>query len=113
VISRAGPKPLTLEYAQAARKDLDDIAAYYVAHEAWVAALDVPERIVEAAKLLREAPKAWPLGVSGHRERILSDLPFRIVYELLPDEEYPRTVRVLAFKHTAQLWPPSKPGDPR
>jgi len=58
-------------------------------------------------------PKAWPLGVSGHRERILSDLPFRIVYELLPDEEYPRTVRVLAFKHTAQLWPPSKPGDPR
>ena len=109
MISRAEPKPLKLEYAKAAREDLDDIATYYVAHEAWVAALDVPSRIIEAAKLLREAPKAWPIGVSGYRERILSDLPFRIVYELLPDEEYPRTVRVLAIKHTAQQWPLREP----
>ena len=93
-------KRLPLEYAQAADDDLDGIADYYETQEAWQAALGVPDRIRTAAKLIGDAPLGWPIGVSGWRERILSDLPFRIVYDVTPTH-----VRVLRIKHTLQRWP--------
>ncbi len=43
---------LALEYALAADQDLDAIADYYEDQDAWQVALDVPERIREAAKLI-------------------------------------------------------------
>ena len=76
------------------------IADYYESQEAWQAALDVPDRIRTAAKLIGDAPLGWPIGISGWHERILSDLPFRIVYDVTSTH-----VRVLRIKHTLQQWP--------
>ena len=91
---------LALEYALAADQDLDAIADYYEDQDAWQAALDVPDRIREAAKLICHAPRAWSIGVSGVHERVLSDLPFRIAYQVTRTH-----VRVLRIKHTLQMWP--------
>ena len=91
---------LALEYALAADQDLDAIADYYEDQDAWQAALDVPDRIREAAKLICHAPRAWPIGVSGVHERVLSDLPFRIAYEVTRTH-----VRVLRIKHILQMRP--------
>jgi plasmid stabilization system protein ParE len=87
-------------YADDALDDLDRIADYYMDAEAYQAAIDVPERIRESCKLLGHTPQGWQVGVSGKRERVLQDLPFRIVY----DENGAR-VLVLRVKHTRQQWP--------
>lgn len=96
----ASDRLLAFEYALAADQDLDAIADYYEAQDAWQAALDVPERIREAANPICHAPSACPIGVSGVHERVLGDLPFRIAYEVTRTH-----VRVLRIKHTLQRWP--------
>ncbi len=92
--------PLPLGYMQAADDDLDGIADYYEAREAWQSALDVPDRIRTAAKLIGDAPLGWPIGVSGWHESFLSDLPFRIDCDVTPTH-----VRVLRITHTLPQWP--------
>jgi plasmid stabilization system protein ParE len=97
---KAAGGTLALEYAEAADEDLDGIADYYELQGAWQAALDVPERIQQAARLICHAPHGWAIGASGVHERVLSDLPFRIVYLVTATH-----VRVLRIKHTLQQWP--------
>ncbi|MDE2247684.1 MAG: type II toxin-antitoxin system RelE/ParE family toxin [Xanthomonadaceae bacterium] len=80
--------------------DLDGIAEHYAAQEAWEAAIDVPDRIRAAAPLIGHQPEGWSVGLSGHRERVLSDLPFRIAYDVTVTE-----VIILRIKHTKQQWP--------
>ena len=100
-MSRGSSGPvLALEYALAADQDIDAIAGYYEDQDAWQAALDVPDRIREAATLICPTPRVWPIGISGVHERVLSDLPFRIAYEITRTH-----VRVLRIKHTLQMWP--------
>lgn len=92
--------PLPATYTDDALDDLDAIADHYANLEAWDAAMQVPDRIRREVPLIGYQPKAWSVGLSGHRERILSDLPFRIVYDIGAC-----SVTILRIKHTRQQWP--------
>lgn len=93
-------RPLSVSYTDDALDDLDGIADHYAEQEAWDAALDVPDRIRAEIPLIGHQPKGWPVGLSGHHERILADLPFRIAYDIEADR-----VTILRIKHTKQQWP--------
>ena len=96
----AARRPHGVVYTDDALDDLDGIAEHYAEQEAWDAALNVPNQIRAAAPLIGHQPKAWPVGLSGHRGRVLSDLPFRIVYDVDGAQ-----VIILRIKHTKQKWP--------
>lgn len=93
-------RPLPAAYTDDALDDLDNIAEYYAQQQAWDAAIQVPDRIPQEVPLIGHQPKAWSVGVSGHRERILGDLPFRIVYDIGAGN-----VTILRIKNTRQQWP--------
>jgi len=90
----------SVTYTDDALDDLDGIAEHYAMREAWDAAIDVPDRIRAAVPLIGHQPEGWPIGLSGHRERVLSDLPFRIAYDVTATQ-----VIILRIKHTKQQWP--------
>lgn len=93
-------RPLPVAYTDDALDDLDAIADHYADEGAWDAAIDVPDRIRVQVPLIGHQPKGWPIGDSGHRERVLTDLPFRIAYDVEDDR-----ISVLRIKHTRQMWP--------
>lgn len=93
-------RPLPVWYADDALDDLDGIADYLATAGEWQAAMDIPDRIRAVIPLLGHQPRAWPVGASGYRERVLAELPFRIVYLVEPQR-----VVVLRIKHTRQQWP--------
>jgi plasmid stabilization system protein ParE len=80
--------------------DIDGIAEHYAQEQAWRAALDVPDRNYAAARKIGDWSKACAPGLSGEREKIMTDLPYRIVYT-----EDGQTVMILRIKHTSQQWP--------
>lgn len=93
-------QPYGVVYTDDALDDLDGIADHYAAQQAWQVAIDVPDRIRAAVPLIAHQPEGWPIGLSGHRERVLSDLPFRIAYDVTAIQ-----VIILRIKHTKQQWP--------
>ena len=96
----ASRRPHGVVYTDDALDDLDGIAEHYAIRKAWDAAIDVPDRIRAAVPLIGHQPEGWPIGLSGRRERVLSDLPFRIAYDVTATQ-----VIILRIKHTKQQWP--------
>lgn len=96
----AARPPYPWHYADDALDDLDNIADWYVEQEAWDAALEVSDRIRARVPSIADTPKAWHVGVSGHRERNFTDTPFRVMYDFEDDH-----VTILRIKHTKQQWP--------
>jgi plasmid stabilization system protein ParE len=93
-------RALFWHYTDDALDDLDAVADYYASLEAWEAALDVPDRIRAQVPMISANPRAWPVGVSGYRECFLTDLPFRVVFDISAN-----AVIILRIKHTRQMWP--------
>lgn len=94
------PSPYPLHYTDDALDDLDAIADWYAEQQAWDAAFDVPDRIRDEIPLIAHQPKGWAIGLSGHPERVLQDLPYRVIYDFDGAQ-----VHILRIKHFTQKWP--------
>ncbi|HEX7800804.1 MAG TPA: type II toxin-antitoxin system RelE/ParE family toxin [Asticcacaulis sp.] len=65
------------------------------------AAVAVDNAIREQIEHLTQYPQSGRAGrVSGTRERVVTGLPYLVVYRLLDDG-----IRILRIVHTSQLWP--------
>jgi len=63
------------------------------------AALRVCDRIEESTAKLSEFPYMGRMGrVSGTREKVVSGLPYIVVYEIVTDE-----IGIMTVRHTRQL----------
>lgn len=88
---------MNLRVTTRANRDLVDIAEYIRAENP-VAALRVLERIQRAFSLLESAPYIGrPSERSGLREFPVRDLPFLVIYRIVPD-----AVEVLTIFHTSR-----------
>jgi len=95
---------MRLRYSAHARRHIVAIGGY-IAEDSPAAAQRVVERIREAARLLASFPGIGRVGrATGTREWVLSDVPYRIVYEVHGDE-----LIVVSVLHTAR----SRDGDKR
>jgi toxin ParE1/3/4 len=88
---------MRLRYSGDARDQILEIGEF-IAQDSPTAAKRVVARIRDAARLVASFPGIGRTGRStGTREWILSDLPYRIVYEVHGDE-----VMILSVFHTAR-----------
>ena len=76
----------------------------FIANDNPPAAHRVRARIKEASAGLGEMAIGRPGRVAGTYEKVLSDLPFILVYALLP-EKSGESVTILRIIHTSQDWP--------
>lgn len=91
-----------LHFSEQALHDIDAISAWYESQEAWQAAIDVPKKILDAAEDLVMHPEICAVGLSGNREKVISTIPYRVVYEF---EANSRRVIIYAVVHTRRQWP--------
>jgi toxin ParE1/3/4 len=88
---------MRLRYSSEARRQIQAIGDY-IAQDNPKAARRVVGRIEAAARLLSKFPRIGRIGrVSGTREWVLSDLPYRVVYEIKGGE-----IMILNVFHTSQ-----------
>ena len=89
-----------------AESALDDFKRQvaFIANDNPQAAHRVRTRIKEAAADLGGMAIGRPGRVVGTYERVLSDLPFILVYVLVPDKSG-ENVTILRVIHTSQDWP--------
>lgn len=96
-------KRVDLSLSEEALQDIEAIAAWYESQSAWQAAKDVLEKIMDAIQALAMYPEAGPIGTSGSRERVISSVPYRVVYVFDATLAH---VTVYAVVHTRRQWPP-------
>lgn len=88
-----------VHWTKPALQDLDDIAAY-IAIDNPRAAGNTVRRIVEAASGLSFFPLIGREGrVAKTRERILSEIPYIIVYQVR------ERIEILSVYHSSRTWP--------
>jgi toxin ParE1/3/4 len=88
---------MRLRYSAVARRQIRAIGDY-IAQDNPAAAKRVMGRIRGMAGLLAKFPRIGRVGrAAGTREWVLSDLPYRLVYEIKDDE-----ITILNVYHTAQ-----------
>lgn len=85
-----------------ALQDIEAISAWYESQDAWQAAEDVLEKILDAFQGLVAHPEAAPVGASGSRERVISTIPYRVAYSF---DAARGCVTVYAVVHTRRQWP--------
>lgn len=67
------------------------------------AALRVCDQIEASTLKLSDFPNIGRMGrVTGTREKVVSGLPYIVVYEVFPSE-----IRIMTVRHTSQEWPES------
>ena len=76
----------------------------FIANENPPAAYRVRARVKEVAADLGEMAIGRPGRVAGTYEKVLSDLPYILVYALVP-EKSGENVTILRVIHTSQDWP--------
>jgi len=93
-----------LTWSAFALSDRDGIFTYIEAHNP-AAAIAIDERIVAAARRLRDFPESGRPGrVAGTRELVITGTPYVTAYQLTGD-----VVRILRVLHGAQQWPDDLP----
>lgn len=95
---------MRLTWSAFALSDRDGIFSYIEAHNP-AAAIAIDERIVAAARRLRDFPESGRPGrVAGTRELVITGTPYVTAYQLTGD-----VVRILRVLHGAQQWPDDLP----
>ena len=95
---------MRLTWSAFALSDRDGIFTYIEAHNP-AAAIAIDERIVAAARRLRDFPESGRPGrVAGTRELVITGTPYVTAYQLTGD-----VVRILRVLHGAQQWPDDLP----
>jgi toxin ParE1/3/4 len=88
---------MRLRYSAKARRQIRAIGDY-IAQDNPAAAKRVVARLQGVIRLLAKFPRIGHVGrAAGTKEWVLSDLPYRVVYEIAEDE-----VTILNVYHTAQ-----------
>ncbi|WP_213948892.1 type II toxin-antitoxin system RelE/ParE family toxin [Luteibacter sp. dw_328] len=95
-------KRVDLHLSEDALHDIEAIAAWCESQSAWQAAEGVLLAIMDAIESLVAHPEAGGMTASGSRERVLSAVPYRVVYHF--DAMYDH-VTVHAAVHTRRQWP--------
>jgi len=95
-----------LTWSAFALSDRDGIFDYIEAHNP-AAAIVVDERIVAAARRLRNFPESGRPGrVTGTRELVVTGTPYIAAYQVTDE-----AVRILRVLHGAQQWPDDLPDE--
>lgn len=95
-------KRVDLHLSDDALHDMEAIVAWYESQAAWQAAEDVLVAILDAFESLVAHPEDGAIGESGSRERVISAVPYRVVYHF--DAMYDH-VTVHAVVHARRQWP--------
>lgn len=95
-------KRVELHLSEEALQDIEAIFAWYESQAAWRASENVLMTILDSIESLVDHPEVGTVGASGNRERVISTVPYRIVY--LFDAARGR-VTVHAVVHTRRRWP--------
>lgn len=95
---------MRLTWSAFALSDRDGIFTYIEAHNP-AAAIAIDERIVAAARRLRDFPESGRPGrVAGTRELVITGSPYVASYQVTGE-----VVRILRVLHGAQQWPDDLP----
>ena len=74
------PKTYPVAYTDDFDAEIAAIEDYFVAEGEWNLALNHPDRIKSCAETIGQMPLAWAIGASGQHERVMTDLPYRLVF---------------------------------
>ncbi len=94
------PKTYPVAYTDDFDADIAAIENYFLAEGEWDLALNHPDRIKSCAGTIGEMPLAWAVGASGQHERVMTDLPYRLVFSFDG-----KRVLMLRVKHTHRQHP--------
>lgn len=95
---------MRLTWSAFALSDRDGIFTYIEAHNP-TAAIAIDDRIVAAARRLRDFPESGRSGrVAGTRELVITGTPYVAAYQVTGE-----TVRILRVLHGSQQWPDDLP----
>ena len=94
------PKKYPVAYTDDFDVDIEVIEDYFVAEGEWDLALNHPDRIRSCAETIGQMPLAWAVGASGQPERVMTDLPYRLVFSFDG-----KRVLMLRAKHTHRQHP--------
>jgi len=94
------PKTYPVAYADDFEADIIAIEDYFIEAGEWDLALNHPDRIQRCAETIGQMPMAWAVGASGQHERVMTDLPYRLVFTFDG-----KRVLMLRAKHTHRQHP--------
>lgn len=95
---------MRLAWSAFAHSDRDGIFTYIEINNP-AAAIAIDERIVAAARRLRDFPESGRPGrLAGTRELVITGTPYVAAYQVTGE-----TVRILRVLHGAQQWPDDLP----
>ncbi len=94
------PKTYPVDYTDDFDDDIASIEKYFEKVGEWDLALNHPDRIKSCAETIGQLPRAWAVGASGQHERVMTDLPYRLVYSFDG-----KRVLMLRAKHTHRQHP--------
>jgi plasmid stabilization system protein ParE len=83
----------------------------YIARDSPTAAERVARRLDRAAEQLGFMSTGRPGRVAGTREKVVTGLPYILIYKIVPSpegEETEETIAILNVIHGAQRWPREK-----
>ncbi len=94
------PKTYPVAYTDDFDADIVEIEDYFIEAGEWDLALNHPDRIKSCAETIGQMPSAWAVGASGQHERVMTDLPCRLVFSFDG-----KRVLMLRAKHTHRQHP--------
>ena len=94
------PKTYPVAYTDDFEADIAAIEDYFIEVGEWDLALNHSDRIKSCAETVGQTPLAWAVGASGQRERVMTDLPYRLVFTFDG-----KRVLMLRAKHTHRHHP--------
>jgi len=94
------PRTYPVAYTSDFEADIAAIEDYFIEAGEWELALNHTDRIESCAKTIGQMPLAWAVGASGQHERIMTDLPYRLVFSFDG-----KRVLMLRAKHTHRQHP--------
>jgi plasmid stabilization system protein ParE len=68
----------------------------------------VAQRLDRAAEQLGFLSTGRPGRVAGTREKVVTGLPYILVYKIVPAAEDEETIAIMHVMHGAQNWPPEE-----